>query len=208
MSHFAQFPILSRFSCWLTPRRIRAQALVLAICIWGTVAIDFTTPGLTDRAGNIKFQDFLQFYISARLIAQGRTTQLFDTRVAATELQKLVQQPTRVRLPTVYGPQVGLVFVPLARFSFPVAATIWVAISVLLFFLCVFLLWRLCPNLRTNAGLVMIAAIAFPPFFHFFVRGQISVVLLACFTAAFLAFRAGHDWLAGAALGLLVFKPQ
>jgi hypothetical protein len=40
------------------------------------------------------------------------------------------------------------------------------------------------------------------------VRGQISVLLLACFSAAFLAFRFGNDWLAGAALGLLAFKPQ
>jgi hypothetical protein len=40
------------------------------------------------------------------------------------------------------------------------------------------------------------------------VRGQLSVLVLACFTAAFLAFRADRLWLAGAALGLLVFKPQ
>ena len=53
---------------WLTPNRIRAQAIVLALCLWGVCAVDFATPGLFDRAGNIKFQDFLQFYISARLI--------------------------------------------------------------------------------------------------------------------------------------------
>jgi glycosyl transferase family 87 len=201
-------PVVSRLAHWITPRRIRAQGLVLAICIWGIVAIDFATPGLMDRAGNIKFQDFLQFYISARLIVQGRSSQLFDMQVTADELQTLVQQPTRVRLPTVYGPQVGLIFVPLTRFSFLTAASIWAAISTLLFFLCVFFFWRLCPNLRQNPGLVIIAAFAFPPFFHFLVRGQIAAALLASFTAAFFAFRSGHDWPAGAVLGLLVFKPQ
>src|SRR5216684_1013192 len=193
---------------WLNPRRLRIQAIILACCLWGVCAIDFSTPGLMDRAGNIKFQDFLQFYISARLIKQDRIGQLFDERVAAAELQAIVQQPTRVRLPTVYGPQVGLFFVPLTRFPFLVAASIWAGISVLLFFSCVYWLWRFCPNLSRYSGMVALAAISFPPFFHFFLRGQISVPVLACFSAAFLAFRSGNDWLAGAALGLLAFKPQ
>lgn len=195
-------------SAWLAPRRIRRHAIILAVCLWGVCALDFSTPGLFDRAGNIKFQDFLQFYISARLIAEGRASQLFDQQVADAELHDLVRQPTRVRLPTVYGPQVGLLFVPLTRFSFPVAARIWVAKSLLLFFLCVFLVWRFCPNLRAYPTPVVLLAIAFPPLFHCFVRGQLSMLLVACFTVAFFAFRAGHDWLAGLALGLLVFKPQ
>jgi len=163
---------------------------------------------MMDRAGNIKFQDFLQFYISSRLIAQGRTNRLFDQGIASGELQTIVQQPTRVRLPTVYGPQVSLLFVPLARFPFLVAASVWIAISVPLFFSCISRLGKFCPNLRPYPGIVATSAICFPPFFHFFLRGQISVLLLACFTAAFLALRSGNDWLAGAALGLLVFKPQ
>ena len=192
----------------LNPQRLRLQAIILACCLWGVCAVDFSTPGLLDRAGNIKFQDFLQFYISARLIAQGRTGQLFDQAIAFAELQAIVQQPTRVRLPTVYGPQVGFLFVPVARFPFLVAASLWVGVSVLLFFLCVHCLWNSWSNLRRYRGVVTVAAISFPPFFHFFVRGQISVLVLACFTAAFLAFRSGNDWLAGAALGLLIFKPQ
>ena len=198
---------------WLNRRRSRVQAVILALCLWGVCAVDFATPGLIDRAGNIKFQDFLQFYISARLISQHRADQLYDECVAAAEMQRLirqdsVQQPTRVRLPTVYGPQVGLFFVPLTRFSFLTAAIIWVGFSVVVFSLCFYLLWKFCPSLRIYRGLVALVAIAFPPLFHFFVRGQISMMLLVCFTVAFLAFRSEHDWLAGIALGLLVFKPQ
>ena len=198
---------------WLTPRRIRAHAVVLALCLWGVCAVDFATPGLFDRAGNIKFQDFIQFYISARLIAQGRTSQLFDQQVAYDELREIIDAdgehpPTRVRLPTVYGPQVGLLFVPLSRLSFPAAARVWAAFSVLLYFGCIYCTWRMCPNLTQHAGIVTLAGIAFPPFYHFFVRGQISVLLLASFTTALLAFRAQHDFIAGFALGLLVFKPQ
>ena len=193
---------------WLTPNRIRAQAFVLALCLWGVCAVDFATPGLFDRAGNIKFQDFLQFYISARLINQGRSSQLFDQRVADAELHAIVRESTRVQLPTVYGPQVGLLFMPLARISFPTAARLWVAFSLLVVAACLYLLGRACPALRSQARTVAICAVAFPPLFHFFVRGQISALLLLCFSAAFLAFRADCEWLAGIALGCLVFKPQ
>jgi alpha-1,2-mannosyltransferase len=193
---------------WLTPNRIRAQAIVLALCLWSVCAIDFATPGLLDRAGNIKFQDFLPSYISAQLIAQGRAAELYNEQVAADFVHAIVGQPTRVRLPNLYGPQVGLFFLPLARFSFPVAARIWVTASILIFAGCIFLLWRSCPNLRSSPATVALCAIAFPPLFHFFVRGQMSVLVLACFTLAFLAFRADCPRLAGVALGFLIFKPQ
>ncbi len=193
---------------WLKPSRIRAQAIVLALCVWGVCTVDFATPGLFDRAGNIKFQDFLPSYIAARLIAQGRATELYNEQVTADAMQAVVGQPIRVRLPNLYGPQLGLFFVPLARFSFPVAARIWVAASLLILTGCIYFVWRSCPSLRLHSGTVFICAIAFPPLFHFFVRGQMSALVLACFTMASLAFRADRSWLAGVALGFLVFKPQ
>jgi hypothetical protein len=195
-------------AAWLTPSRIRAQAIVLAISLWGVVAVDFATPGLLDRAGNIKFQDFLPSYISARLIEQGRATELYNEQAAADAMQAVVRQPNRVRLPNLYGPQVGLFFASLARFSFPIAARIWVAASLFVYFGCLYLVWRSCPTLRPNSATVAICAVAFPPLFHFFVRGQNSALVLACFTAAFLALRADHSWLAGVTLGFLFFKPQ
>ncbi|MGO9084368.1 MAG: glycosyltransferase family 87 protein [Candidatus Sulfotelmatobacter sp.] len=234
MSHAAQRQTpdwLASAVAWLTPRRLRAQGVILAVCLWGVCAVDFATPGFFDRAGNLKFQDFLPFYVSARLIAQGRTDTLYNQQVTAEEFDAILhrsrgepadgRQPTvplsaspsagpssNVRLPILYGPQVGLIFVPLSRLSFPAAARIWIASSLFVFFACIYLVWRVCPALSPHWKIVAIAAVAFPPLFHFFVRGQISVLLLVCFTAAFLAFRADRDWLAGVALGLLVFKPQ
>jgi Glycosyltransferase family 87 len=192
----------------LTTKRIRAQATILAVCLWAVCMLDFATPGFFDRAGNIKFQDFLPVYISARLIAQHRATELYDANVQAGELHAIIGAPTRVQIPYVYGPQVGLLFVPLANFSFPTAAGIWVALSLLLYFACIYVVWSFCWELRPYAGPVAIASLAYPPLFHFFVRGQISVLLLACFTAAFIALRAGRPCLAGMALGILVLKPQ
>src|SRR5579864_6105571 len=193
---------------WLTPRRLRAQAVILALCLWGVCAVDFATPGLFDRAGNIKFQDFLPFYVSARMMAQGRAPELYDERTIASEELKIIDQQSAVRLPNLYGPQVALLFVPLTRFSFPVAARIWVTLSLLIYCGCIYAVVKTCSSLAPYSALVAIAAAAYPPLFHFFVRGQVSALVLACFTVAWLAFRSDRDWLAGIALGLLIFKPQ
>lgn len=192
---------------WLNQRRIRAQAILLALCLWGVCAVDYATPGIFDRAGNIKFQDFIQFPISARLIAEGRISSLYDTRVLNQEIRAITGD-TKVYLEYYYGPQVALPFLALSRLSFLTQAGIWVALSLLIYFACVYLLWRTCSSLRPYPGLVAICAVAYPPLFHFFVRGQLSVLILLCFTSAYLAFRARRDWLAGIALGCLVFKPQ
>lgn len=193
---------------WLTPSRIRAQAMVLALCLWGVCAVDFATPGLFDRAGNIKFQDFIQFPIAARLIAQGRASELYDDHVLADGIRAIVGRETTVHLQYFYGPQVALPFVPLVRLSFAVQSGIWVSLSLLMYFGCVYLLWKTCTTLIPYPAVVSVCAVAYPPLFHFFVRGQASAVVLLYFTAACLAFLSRRDWLVGIALGFLVFKPQ
>jgi hypothetical protein len=193
---------------WLNPRRIRAQAIILALCLWGVCAADYATPGLFDRGGNIKFQDFLQFPVSARLIAQGRAGELYNPQVLAEAVRALAGPDTKVRLQYFYGPQVALPFIPWLPFSFTVQGGLWVALSLVMYFGCVYLLWRTCAALGPYAAIVALCAIAYPPVFHFFVRGQISAVMLVCFSLAYLAFRARRDWLAGVALGFLILKPQ
>jgi alpha-1,2-mannosyltransferase len=193
---------------WLTPRRIRDHAVILAVCLWGVCAIDFATPGIFDRAGNIKFQDFIQFPIAAHLIVHGRARELYDEKVLADEIRAIIGRDTTVRLQYFYGPQVALPFIPLARLSFLTQAEIWVTLSLLIYFGCVYLLWKSCLGLSPYPSLVLLCALAYPPLFHFFVRGQVSALALLCFTASYLAFLARRDWLTGIALGFLVFKPQ
>ena len=193
---------------WLTPRRIRAHATVLALCLWGVCAVDYATPGVFDRAGNIKFQDFIQFPIAAHLIAQGRASELYDEQALHDGIRAIVGGETTVRLQYFYGPQVALPFIPFVRLSFLAQAEIWVTLSLLMYFGCVYLLWKACSGLSRYPVLVALCAAAYPPLFHFFVRGQVSAAVLLCFTLACLAFLARRDWLTGVALGFLVFKPQ
>lgn len=198
---------IAAFARWLTLRRVRAHATLLAVCLWGVCAIDFATPGPFDHVGNLKFQDFLPVYVSGSLVAHHRALDLYDPGTAEHEIHAIVGDAARVRLTYIYGPQVALVFAPFASSSFPFAARIWSALSILIFFACIFAIWKCCPDLRRYGALTMLSAFAFPPFYHCFVRGQLAALWLACFTASFLALRADRVWLAGAMLGVLAAKP-
>jgi len=202
------FSWIALSSAKLTSRRLRAQAAVLALVLWGVVAVDYSTPGLFDRAGNIKFQDFLQFPIAARLIASGHADQLYDDEVLAHEIRAIASRDTRVYLQFFYGPQVAVPFIPLASLPFLTEAEIWVAHSLLLYFGCVYFILKRSTALRSYRALVALSALAYPPLFHSFVRGQLSAAVLVCVTAAYLAFLSRRDFLAGVALGFLAFKPQ
>ena len=191
----------------LTPRRLRAQAIVLAICLWCVCAVDFATSGPFDRAGNIKFQDFLPVYVASRLMVEHRSPAIYNPQLQEIEKQ-FFQKPDHVRLPFLYPPQVAWLFRPLTALRFFLAAFTWAVASMLIYFLCVYAIWKNCPNLSSCGELVLLAALAFPPLFHCFIRGQLSALLIAIFTAAYLAFQSRRPFLGGMALGLLAIKPQ
>ena len=203
----AHVPATSCFARWLTQKRLTAQAWVLLVCLWPVAILDFSTSGVMDRVGNVKFQDFVQFYVGGMLVRSGQISFLYDWRTALAMMHEIAPQ-WKFGLPMVYGPQVEALFVPLSRFSFLTAAAIWVAISVGTYLACCYLLWRTCPALSQNSSLFWPLVLAYPAFFHYVIRGQISPLMLVCFTAAWFAFRAGRPLLAGLALGCLAFKPQ
>ena len=55
---------------------------------------------------------------------------------------------------------------------------------------------------------MLVGALAFPGFFHLILWGQTSALALLCFTLAFLALSKNRPYLAGLAIGSLIFKPQ
>jgi hypothetical protein len=193
---------------WLTTRRIRAHGLLLAICLWVFYAVDMSAPGLRDRNGLIKGTDFLHFYTLGNIALQKRGDLLYDMQAQAALLQKLVSEAAGNVYVPLYGPQVSLLFAPLARMSYFAALTIWLLLNAVIYGACCYLVWKHCPNLRTEPWTVLIAALAFPGFFHLVAWGQTSGLALLCFTLAFLALSKNRPYLAGLAIGSLIFKPQ
>jgi hypothetical protein len=202
------FPNSVRIEYWLTRRRLFSHAILLAVCAWSVLAIDFATPGALDRGGHIKFQDFLPFYTAGRFIEQGRADELYDVEAAARDMQKVMPESARVHLPFVYGPQVACLFAPLARLPFLPAALVWSLFMIGAYGLSCYALWRGSPDLQSFPGLVAAAACAFLPFVLMVAGGQNSSLALACFSLAYVALQRNRAVLAGFALGCVVFKPS
>lgn len=197
-----------RIDAWMRPERLRAHALLLALCLWGVLAAGLTTPGLRDRSGLLKGSDFLQFYVFGSLAREGRTQALYDYSAHVALAERRVPESRGTTFLPVYGPQVALFFRPLAGLAYGPALAVWAVASALLYALCIAAAWRSCPNLAPHARTVAILAIAYPPLFSLIGHGQTSAVALACFTGAWLALRGGHRLAAGLALGCLAYKPQ
>jgi hypothetical protein len=177
--------------------------------LWTIYAIDMSTPGLRDRNDLLKGTDFLHFYTLGNIALQERGDLLYDMPGQSALLQKLVPPAAGNLYVPLYGPQVSLLFAPFARMSYPASLTIWLLLNAVIYATCCYLVWKHCANLMcAEPWTVLIAALAFPGFFHLILWGQTSGLALLCFTLAFLALSKNRAYLAGLAIGSLIFKPQ
>jgi hypothetical protein len=192
---------------WLTSKRLRAHGILLAATLWALYIWTIATPGLRDRNGNLKGTDFLHFYTLGSLAIEHRGADLYDVNAQARLAGQRVPEAAGIRYLPLYPPQVSLLFMPFAHLSYERALALWWFFSAVVYALCCYKVWSLCPNLKPH-GLTVILAVGFPAFFHLIAWGQTSALALACFTAFFLLLRQRRDFLAGIALGCLIFKPQ
>ena len=193
---------------WLTAKRLRAHALLLALILWGIYTWTIATPTLRDRNGNLKGTDFLHFYTLGSLAIHHRGSELYDVTSQAVLATRRVPDADGIRYLPLYPPQVSILFAPLAFFSYGRALALWWMCTTLIYGACCYRIWRICPALQDFGGNVALAALAFPAFFHLMAWGQTSALALACFTATFLLLRDHREFAAGVALGCLAFKPQ
>ncbi len=137
-----------------------------------------------------------------------RGADLYDMNAQAALVAERVPEAAGLRYLPLYPPQVSLLFAPLAYFSYGWALVLWWLCSATLYFACCYAFWRVCPNLRNHRRTLLLLAAAFPAFFHLIAWGQTSALAVACFTLVFFLLRDERYFLAGLALGCLIFKPQ
>jgi hypothetical protein len=193
---------------WITSRRLSAQGIILALCLWSVYGWIVATPGLRDRNGNLKGTDFSHLYTLGSVALTHRTADLYDVNGQAKLTALRIPGAAGIAYIPMYPPQVSIFFAPLAALPYGAALVIWLIVSALLYGVCCYALWLACPHLCNERRTVLLLAIAFPGFFHLILWGQTSAMALTCFTAAFFFLRQEKLFLAGLALGCLMFKPQ
>lgn len=191
----------------LTERRVGAQALVLMLACWMAYGAHAATGGLA-KTGDRIAGDFIHFYILGSVAVADRQDALYDEVQQSDAVRRLVPSLGDVRYPTPYGPQVSLLFAPLALLPYSWAVAIWLAVTAALFAGCIRAVWLSCTRLSNSGRNVAFLAAAFPGFFYLIAFGQNAALALLCFTLGYLALERGRRFLAGLAFGMLVFKPQ
>jgi Glycosyltransferase family 87 len=149
----------------------------------------------------------VQFYTLARVGAAGEADHFDDFGFLRQAQLAAVPVSTNVWLPPVYGPQVALALAPLGYLSYRAALAVWVTLSTVVYLGACLVVAVRCRQLRPHPGLVLLAAVAFPPFWQLVQHGQLSVIATALIVGAWLALRSGRRVWAGVLLGLLVYKP-
>src|SRR5258707_9788571 len=99
---------------WLTARRLRVHSSILALCLWSVYLWNMTTPGLLDRAGNIKGTDFLHFYTLGSLALAHRGADLYNMKAQSALLAQRVPEAAGTNYLPLYPPQISLFFAPFA----------------------------------------------------------------------------------------------
>jgi hypothetical protein len=189
---------------------IRRQIALIPIYLWIVFtwmgyARSVATPGRLDDAGLVKGHDFVHFYVLGEIALERQPHELYDYTAQAARSDRIAGYEARY-LPA-YGPQVAMMFAPLAALPYDTAWAVWAAVSALVYAGCWYLLWRTEPILRRYKWETTVAALGYPPFAMLMGFDHISALALAAFTAAYLALCARRPWLAGVAMGCLFIKP-
>src|SRR5258705_10328950 len=114
---------------WLTPRRLRAHGLLLGVVLWSAYAWIFATPGLRDRNGLLKGTDFLHYYTLGLLALEHNGADLYNMEAESALALQRVPDAGHLGYVPLSGPQVSLLFAPLAILPYAWALTFWLALS-------------------------------------------------------------------------------
>ena len=191
-----------------TARRLTVWGTGLLVLSWFIYAYTMSTPGLIDRAGRFKGTDHIYFFVMGSLMEDGRADDLYSPDAHLAEGRRRIDPSLALYAPySNYGPQIAWAFMPLARLSYAGSLTLFLLFTAVCYALAVWLIWRDLPELARYGPLVALLAAASPLFLSLFRYAQLSAITLLLFSLALAAIRRDRRFLAGIALGTMIFKP-
>jgi hypothetical protein len=213
----------------LTPAqhaRIRLHLALIPVylaLVWGWTDLARRLP-VGPGSEAYRARDFAAIaYIPGAIANRGDATALYDfdrrTAMLAALLEREALERRSLgeggsaerqtpRYPPFYGPQISVLFSPLARLPYEWALVVWMGITIAVYLACGYAMWRACPRLHDRAAAVGVLLLADATLFYTLSFVQISAIALVCVTGAFFALRADRTFLAGVFIGNLIYKPS
>ncbi|WP_158915012.1 glycosyltransferase family 87 protein [Caulobacter sp. S45] len=191
--------ILSAADAWLTRERVRNYSLMLvAGYVLALVGLVLSLRHGLDPFGKPLGADFIIFYSASVLALKGKAALAF-TPSALLQVQHTLAAPTRGMFLWCYPPTFQMLIAPLALAPYRIALLLWTAITGGLYLA----MTRLISCERIG----LLVALAFPAVFLNLAQGQNGFLTTALMGGGLLLLDR-RPWLAGALLGLLVYKPH
>lgn len=196
---------------WLTPGRLKLYPLAFILgAVVFVVWVEILAAGRGVPVLKAVGADFAAFYTGGRLFLEGRMADLYDYSVQKA-LQETLIAPyiTDAVLPFINPPFTVVLYAPFAWGSYETGKLLWWVGGLLTLTLSLHLLrqelWRFG---GPSTGRSLWISFLFFPTLAWFLYAQNTHLTLLVYTLTFLLLRRGRDLAAGAALGLLLYKPQ
>lgn len=195
----------------LTPERLRLyppHIPVLLILAW--VISQVAGQGLTDLRGTIVGSDFLAFYTAGKFYLGGRMDELYNL-YSQSLFQKGIIAPVESTTiyPFINPPFTAPFFAVFSTGGYLQSLLLWWLVGWSMLILSIHMLRREIEILQrySTTKLLWISCMFFPTV-AWFIYGQNTPYTLFAFTLFFVMLRNHRDFLAGLALGFLLYKPQ
>ncbi|MGB0117085.1 MAG: glycosyltransferase family 87 protein [Terriglobales bacterium] len=155
------------------------------------------------------YQDFAIYYVSGRLLNEGRAAVLYDLDAQYQEQLTFSDVPIRRgALPFNHPPFEAVLFAPFAVLAFWPAYLFWTALNVAMLVASVALLRRF-PRIRdVHPALLGLGVLAFFPLMNGLLQGQDAILLMFLGVLALTCMERSADAAAGACLALGLFRPH
>jgi Glycosyltransferase family 87 len=153
-------------------------------------------------------EDFSVFYTAGHLVASGDGHLLYARSAFGAEQGTLPARHAATL--NFFNPAFfALLFAPFSSLSFARAFQLWTLLNLGLLAVSCRLIWEIADPLeRRWRVLIVMALVTFYPVTFALRLGQFSLILVTAWCGAFLLLRAGRDRAAGAALAVLLIKPE
>jgi len=148
--------------------------------------------------------DFAEFYTAARIVHDGRGSQLYDP---AVQYSYQMRYAGRVGVYFNHPPFEALIYLPFALLPLSRAYLLWCAFNAALLILVARLLAKLAP-LRWQWQIVLPVFLIFVPLLLNFLQGQDALLMLFLWAAAFVALGEKRPFLAGCLFACALIKFQ
>jgi hypothetical protein len=149
--------------------------------------------------------DFSLTYVGAQIVHEGLGSRLYDIDLQKQVRNSLFPHPNPLFFE--HPPFEALLLSPLAALPFRTAYLLWGLFNAAVWLLLIVVMRQMLPTPREDLGYVVLWLL-FTPAGVTLYQGQSSLILLALYCGTFVLLRQTKDFVAGAAIGLGLFKFQ